>query len=163
MVTLKKIKITSDNMKDCIALDVAPDQKDFVYSNAIMLALDHDYNAKGMPMECHAIYADDKMVGLIAYNYYIDDPFFKETCYRIRPMMVDKNCLDKGYEVAALGQLLEEIKTKPHGEATAIFATYDPEEEVMGKIYKAAGFMKTDLNWEAEDPDDNDIITRMSL
>ena len=163
MTELKKITITDTNMKDCIALDIAPHQKDYVYTNAILLAVAYDFNAKGTVMECRAIYAEGKMVGLISYNYYTGDPVFKETCYRIRPFMVDKNHLGKGYEEAALKLLLEEIKTKPHGEATAIFATYDPEEDDMAKLYQSVGFVKTDMTWEAEDPDDNDIIARMSM
>ena len=163
MIELKKITILDDSMKACIALDVAPQQKDFVASNAIMLAWAYDWSLQGKIKECWAIYADGKMVGLISYNYYIGDPVFIETCYRIRPFMVDKNHLGNGYEAAALQKLLEEIQTKPHGEATAIFATYDPEEEDMAKIYEAVGFVKTDMNWDAEDPDDNDIIVRRTL
>ena len=163
MIELKKIAITDDNMKECIALDVAPEKKDFVYTNAITLALAYEFNTKGTVMECRAIYAGGKMVGLIAYNYYSGDPVFKETCYRIRPFMIDKNHLGKGYEEAALKKLLEEIRTKPHGEATAIFATYDPEEEDMAKLYASVGFIKTDMDWKDEDPDDNDVIARMSL
>jgi len=163
MIELKNITITSDDMKDCIELEIAPEQKDFVYPNAELLAWAYDCNFKGTIMECRAIYAEDKMVGLISYNYYTGDPVFKETCYRIRPFMVDKNHRDKGYEAAALQKLLEEIRTKPHGEATAIFATYDPEEEDMAQLYEAAGFIKTDMNWDDEDSDDNDIIVRMSL
>jgi len=163
MIELKKITILDDNMKECIALDIAPQKKDFVYSNATFLALAYEYNARGTVMECSAIYAEGKMVGLISYNYYVGDPVFKETCYRIRPFMVDKNHLGKGYEEAALRKLLDEIQTKPHGEATAIFATYDPQEDDMAKLYEAAGFIKTDMGWEDEDPDDNDVITRMSL
>ena len=163
MIELKKITILDDNMKECIALDIAPEQEDFVYTNAITLAGAYEYNSKGIVAECRAIYADGKMVGLIAYNYYVGDPVFKETCYRIRPVMVDQNHRNKGYEEAALQKLLEEIRTQPHGKATAIFATYDPEEEDMAKLYKSAGFVKTDMNWEAEDPEDNDVIVRMSL
>jgi len=163
MVELKKITLTCEGMKECIALDVAPEHEDFVYPNAIILALAYDYNLQGIGMECRAIYADSKMVGLISYNYYIGDPVFKETCYRIRPFMVDKNHMDKGYEEAALLKLLEEIRTKPQGEAAAIFATYDPEERDMAKLYASAGFAKTDMTWEAEGPDNNDIIARMSL
>ena len=163
MIELKKITITCSSMKECIALDVAPHQEDFVYTNAVMLALAYDFNTRGKPMECHAVYAGNKMVGLVAYNYYVGDPVFIETCYRIRPLMVDKNHLGKGYEEAALQKLLEEIQTKPHGEATAIFVTYDPEEEDIAKLYKAAGFVKTKMDWKAEDPDDNNIIARMSM
>jgi len=163
MVELKKITLLSDNMEECIALDIAPEQKDFAYSNAIVLALAYDNEAKGRIAECRAIYADGKMVGLIAYNYYITPPVFKETCYRIRPFMVDKNHRGKGYEEAALQKLLEELQAKPHDEAAAIFATYDPEEEYFAKLYESAGFTKTDMGWEDEDPDDNDVIVRMNL
>ena len=163
MIELKEITLLSDNMKECIALDIAPEQKDFVYSNAIVLALAYEYNSKGTVMECRAIYAGGKMVGLISYNYYTGDPVFKETCYRIRPFMVDRTHMGKGYKEAALQKLLEEIRTKPHGEASAIFATCDPEEEDMAKLYESAGFIKTDMDWEKENPDDNDIIMRMSL
>jgi len=163
MVELKKITLLCDNMRECIDLDVAPHQEDFVTPAAILLALEYDFNARGNAMECCAIYAGGKMVGLISYNYYVGDPVFTETCYRIRPLIVDKSHLGKGYEEAALLKLLEEIRTKPHGEASAIFATYDPEEVDMAKIYEAIGFIKTSLTWEAEDPDDNDVIVRMSL
>jgi len=111
-------------------------------------------------MECRAIYAGEQMVGLIAYNYYVNDPVFKEICYRIRPFMVNKSHLGKGYEAAALAKLLEEIQTKPHGDATAIFATYDPEEKDMAELYASCGFRVTDMNWDVEDPEDNDIIAR---
>jgi diamine N-acetyltransferase len=163
MIELKKITITSEDMPECIALDIAPEQEDFVYSNAVLLASAHWHNSRGKIMECRAIYADGKIVGLITYNYYVGDPVYKEVCYRIRPFMVDKNYLGKGYEEASLKKLLEEIKTKPHGEATAVFATCDPEEEAMAKIYEAVGFVKTDMTWEAENPEDNDVIMRMGL
>ncbi|MCL2285680.1 MAG: GNAT family N-acetyltransferase [Firmicutes bacterium] len=163
MVELKKITITCGNMPECISLDIAPEKKDFVYTNAIILALAYDYNTRGTAMECRAIYTEGKLVGLISYNYYVGDPVFKETCYRIRPFMVDKSHVGKGYEEAALKLLLDEIRTKPHGDATAIFATYDPEEEDMVKLYESVGFARTDMNWEAEDPDNNDVITRISL
>ena len=163
MIELKKISILDDNMRECIALDIAPEKKDFVYPNSIALALAYNYNKRGNPMDCYAVYAESKMVGLISYNYYVGDPVFKEPRYRIRPFTVDKNHLGKGYEQSALQELLAVIRTKPHGEATAIFATYDPAEEDMAKIYESAGFVKTDMTFEAEDPDDNDIIVRMSM
>ena len=163
MLELKKIALTSDDMKECIALDIAPEQEDFVQHNAYVLAEAYDWNLKGIVWECRGIYHENKVIGLISYNYYVDDPVYKEPCYRIRPFMVDKNHLGKGYEEAALQKLLEEIRTKPNGEATAIFATCDPEEEAMAKLYESVGFIKTGMDWVAEDPDDNDIIMRMGL
>lgn len=162
MIELKKITILDDNMKECIALDVAPEKKDYVWSNAIVLAVAHRrFKRYSAAMECRAIYSNGEMVGLISYNYYIESPDFKEVCYRIRPVMIDKIHLNKGYEEASLRKLLEEIQTKPHGEATAVFASYNPKEEDMAEIYKAVGFTKTSMKWQ--NPDDGDIIARMSL
>ena len=152
MIELKKITLLSDDMKECIALDIAPEKKDFVFSNAVMLADSYDFDLRGRILDCRAIYVEGKMVGLITYNYYVDNPFFKKTCYRIRPFMIDKNHTGKGYEKAALQKLLEEIKTQPHGEATAIFAHYDPTEKDMSELYRSVGFVETDLIWEAQTP-----------
>jgi len=149
-------------MKECIALDIAPEKEDQMWSNAITLAIAHKrFKRFSTAMECRAIYAGGKIVGLISYLYHVNDSFYKEDCYRIRPAMVDKNHQDEGYEEAAIRKLLEEIQAKPNGEATAIFAVYGPEEEDMAQLYKSAGFTKSDIKWE--DPDDNDIIVRMSL
>ena len=160
MVELKKITLLCNEMKECIALNVAPEQEDYVYTNAITLALAYRNNIKGVVWECRAIYTSGEMVGLITYQYFIDPPCYKETCYRIRPLMVDKNHLGKGYEEAAIRKLLEEIRTKPHGEATAVFVTYDPEEDVA-KLYQSIGFTKTDMTLKAQSGDN--IIARMSL
>jgi len=161
MIELNKITILDDNMKECIALDIAPGKEDYVWTNAITLAAAYrTYKRYSNAMECRAIYAQGKMVGLISYFYSIDNPIFKETCYRIRPVMIDKNHLGKGYEEAALNKLLEEVQTKPHGEATAIFATYNPKEEDMAKLYLSAGFTKTDMKTKNTG---DDIIMRMGL
>ncbi|MCL2619927.1 MAG: GNAT family N-acetyltransferase [Defluviitaleaceae bacterium] len=158
MVELRKITILDDNMKDCIALDVAPEKKGSIWSNAITLAVAY---SRGKVMECRSIHVHGEMVGLISYNHFVESSDFKETCYRIRPVMIDKNQLGKGYEEVALRQLLKEVQTKPHGEATAIFATYAPEEDDMAKLYEKAGFTKTGMKWQ--DPDNDNIIVRMGL
>jgi len=165
MVDLRKITILSSNMEECIALDVAPEQKEFVYSNAVMLALAFQFNSRGTAMECRAIYAEDRMIGLIAYNYYVGDVVFKEICYRIRPVMIDKSYWGKGYEEATLQKILEEIRTKPHGEASVVFVSCDPEEKAMVELYESIGFNKTGMDWKDadENPDNNDIIMRMCL
>ena len=162
MITLKNITILDDNMKDCIALDIAPEKKDYIVSNAMMLAVAHRrYQRFSQAMACRAIYKGSDMVGLITYNYYVDSPMYKETCYRIWPIMVDKRHGDKGYEAEALQLLLAELRTKPCGEATAIFACHSPKYTEAATLYAAAGFAKTDLTWD--DPDDEDVIVRLPM
>jgi hypothetical protein len=167
MIELKKITLLSDNMKECIALDIASEKKDFVYSNAFMLAWAYNNTARNEPMECRAIYVGDKMVGLICYQRYVDnldDPYYNgETIYFIRPFMVDKNHLNKGYEEEAIKQLAEEIRTKPLGDATAIFASFNEKVADMAGSYKAAGFTKTHMDWANEDPNNIKTVMRMSL
>jgi len=165
MLTLKPITLTSPEMPTCIALDVVPhkNEEDYVSTNAMTLARMHLQNKCGSPAECRAIYDGEQMVGLITYNYFVNSPIFKEDCYRIHPIMVDKNHQNKGHEAVALNLLLAEIKTKPHGEATAIFATYNPSEDDCAALYDAANFSRTDLDWAAVNPNNNDIIVKRPL
>ena len=42
MVELKKITILDEHMKECIALDIPKEKEDYVYSNALMLAVAYE-------------------------------------------------------------------------------------------------------------------------
>ena len=165
MVTLKKITLLDNEMQECIALTIAEEREDYVESNAVCLSDDFEYNRRKIRVwESRAIYADSKMVGLVAYNYYKDDPVYKEACYRIRPFAVDRDFVGLGYEKAAVTVLLEEIRKKPCGEAMAVFATYHPDEEDIAELFKNLGFVKTDLDWTAEGNDEcKDIIVRLAI
>jgi len=162
---LRKITILDEQMPECIALEVAPEQKDAYNSFALTLAYAYDHNAKGRIQECRAVYAEGKMVGLIRYDYYKDSAVYKETCYYVRPVMIDKNYLGRGYEKMATAELLEEIKSKPFGEATALFASHRPcqTQAERAQIYKELGFELTDLNYKEEDPDDEYLIVRLGI
>ena len=164
MVTLMKITLLDDEMKECIALTVPEEREDYVDSNAVSLSRDFEHNRRKLSVwESRAIYADGKMVGLVSYNYYIDDPVYKETCYRIRPFAVDRDSADHGYEKAVIVTLLDEIRKKPHGEAEAVFATYHPDEGDMAAFFENLGFVKTDLDWAAEDDECKDVIVRLAI
>ena len=164
MVELKKITLLSDNMKECIALDITPEKKDFVESNAYMLAWAYENNSHNKPMECRAIYVDDKMVGLIVYQYYTNEAYFNdETVYRLRPFAVDKHHLGNGYEEQALKLLIDEIRTKPLGEASAIYSSYDTKEEDMAVVYEHAGFAKIQLKLADEDETNDTIFVRLGM
>jgi len=165
MVTLKKITILDEKMKESIALTIPEDREDYVKSNAIALSDDFEYNRRKIAVwESRAIYADDKMVGLICFNYYTNDPFYKEPCYRIRPFAVDKNSAGLGYEKDSLTVLLDEIRKKPFGDAEAVFATYHPDDKDARELYDSFGFAKTELDLTADDDDEcEDIIARLAI
>ena len=162
MIELRKIAFLDDTMHECIALQLAPEREDFLWSNAVTLAIAHRrYKKFCAAMECRAIYADGVMVGLLSYHYNIDSPDFKETCYRLRTIMVDKTNAGKGYEEAALRLALAEIRTLPHGAASTIFAAYNPKDVDAAAWYAAVGFVPTDMKWN--NPNDKNIIARLGL
>ena len=165
MVTLKKITILGEEMKECIALTVPENREQYVESNAINLSDEFEYNRRKLNVwESRAVYASGKMVGLISYNYYTDDPVYKETCYRIRPFTVDRDSVGLGYEKAIITALLDEIRKKPFGEAAAAFATYHPDDDGMAELFETIGFVKTDLEWAADGNDEcEDIIVRLAI
>ena len=160
---LRKITMLDEQMPECITLEIAPEQKNALNSNVMTLAWSYTANTKGKIDECRSIYAEGKMIGLIRYNYYKNDTFYKETCYYLRPVMIDKNHLGKGHEKMAIGKLLEEIKSKPFGEATAVFAAYRPHETEKSERYKELGFELTGLNFKEENPNNDYIIVRMGI
>jgi len=167
MIELRKITFLDEEAKDCIALTAPKEREDYFTSNALILAFAFENNRRNlMPRECRAIYdsTDGKMVGLITYIYYVNSPVFKEVCYRIAPFMVDENYVGLGYEKAAVALLLDEIRTKPLGEAAAVFAAYNPDEKDMAELFESLGFAKTDLDWTPIGEDEcEDIIVRLAI
>ena len=165
MVTLQKITLLDEEMNECIALTIPEEKEKYVESNAIRLSDGFEYSRRQIgAWECRAIYAGDKMVGLISYNYYTNDPIFKEVCYRIRPFSVDRDFVGLGYEQAAVAALLDEVRKKPCGEAAAVLAAYHPDEEDMAELFESLGFTKTDLDWSADDEEEReDVIVRLAI
>jgi len=140
-------------------MNLAPERREFTNAPAIMLAW--AYNITELVneiLQCRAIYANGTMVGLICFSYFPNNEYYKEPCYRIRPFMVDADEMGKGYEATALQALIAELRTKPFGEATAIFASYHPDDAEMVKFHETAGFVKTEFDFS-----DDDIIARLSL
>lgn len=126
MITLKEI--TQDNFWDCVSLEVAPEQVDFVTSNAVSIA-----QSKIQP-ECIplAVYDDNLMVGFVMYCIDEDD-----SEYWIYRMMIDKNYQSKGYGKKSMELLLDKIKEdKSHNK---IFLGVHKESFAVN-MYKNFGF-----------------------
>ena len=137
MIELKKISILDDTMKECIALSVFPEQENFVASNAISLAEAYDENkayattGEGNIAVPYAVYENGKMVGFAMYGYFPpeddDDAYCKtEHHYYFWRLLIDKNHQRKGLGRETVRQVMDEIKTMPHGKASYCYVSYEP-------------------------------------
>ncbi|MCL2408142.1 MAG: GNAT family N-acetyltransferase [Oscillospiraceae bacterium] len=153
MIELRKISILDDNMKECIALDILPEQKGFVASNAYSLAEayceNRAYAEAGVCdiAEPYAVYQDGKMVGFAMYGYFSpdyeeDDEVYctEEHHYYFWRLLIDKNHQGKGIGRETVKQIMEEIKSKPHGEASYCYTSYKPANIASKTTFASYGF-----------------------
>ena len=130
MVQLKEI--TKQNFWDCVSLEVADSQKEFVTTNAVSLA-QSKYQPECIPL---AVFDDDTMVGFAMYCVDEDD-----NEYWIYRMMVDKNHQGKGYGKAAMALLLERIQADKT--RSKVFLGVHRESEAAVRLYQSVGFAFT--------------------
>jgi diamine N-acetyltransferase len=151
VIKLKKISILDDNMQECVELKVLPEQEDFVMPNEFSLAeaydvnKAHDENGVGNIAVPYAIYENDKMVGFIMYGYLMpedsDEALSRdEHVYLIWRILIDKNHQRKGIGGEALRLVMEEIKTKPCGEAKYCYSSYVPENIGSKTTFTSYGY-----------------------
>ena len=154
MITLKEISILSDNMQACIELEVAQNQRKFVSHNAKSLAEAYIKNKHEGGAKPYAIYNEENtMVGFVMYEYVdekIDDDF-GESAYYFWRLMIDEKYQGKGYGKAAIAKILEEVRTKPLGEAKHMYISYDPDNDKVRKLYATYGFVETGTQIGGED------------
>ena len=142
MVELRKI--TYDNFNKCIKLEPNEEQKNYVASNIYSIAEAYVAltNNECIPMP-YALYNDDIMVGFIMLSYGEDDKNKDENVYGIWRFMIDKKYQGKGYGKEAMEKVLELIKTFPHGKASTVYLSYEPENIVAKSLYASFGFEET--------------------
>ena len=149
MIELRGISILDDNIKECIELEFFPEQKGFVATNAVSLAEAYDENkahaenGKGALAVPYAVYENGKMVGFAMYGYvspegeeYTKDEHF----YYFWRLLIDKNHQRRGIGREVVRQVMEEIKTKPHGEASYCFVSYAPANIGSKTTFASYGF-----------------------
>jgi len=138
-------------MKECIALEVLPEQNNFVASNAISLAQAYTKNKayaetnKGNIVAPYAVYENGKMVGFAMYGYYLpedtEDSYSKdEYFYYFWRLLIDRNHQGRGIGRETVRQVMEEIKTKPCGEASYCYVSYKPTNIVSKTLFTSYGF-----------------------
>jgi len=151
MIELKKISILDDNMKECVLLEVLPDQENFVASNAISLAEAYDTNkafaekGEGSVAMPYAIYENGKMVGFIMYGYFPpeddEESYNKEEHhYYVWRLLIDKNHQGRGIGRETVRQVMEEIKSKPCGEANYCYVSYEPTNIASKTTFASYGY-----------------------
>ena len=147
MIELKKISILDDNMKECIELEVLPEQDNFVASNAYSLAqaYETDKGDDGSVAVPYAVYENGKMVGFAMYGYFPpeddEDAYSKdEFIYYFWRLLIDKNHQGRGIGREVVRQVMEEIKSKPHGEASYCYVSYEPTNIASKTTFASYGF-----------------------
>ena len=72
-------------------------------------------------------------------------------------IMVDKNYQGKGYAKQAAAKILDEIKTKPYGEANYIYTSYKPTNIASKNLFASFGFAETGAM------DGDELIARLAI
>jgi diamine N-acetyltransferase len=138
-VEIRLVPVTEANRTLVASLELAPDQMDFVASNAESLdEADRDEDARP-----RAVMAQDGVVGFLMYEAPLDDDEA-----RIYRFMIDRAYQGKGYGKAALREVLEEIRRLGHIRHVSI--CYEPENEGARYLYRAAGFVEEGLDEDGE-------------
>jgi diamine N-acetyltransferase len=134
-ITLREL--TRDTWEECVDLEVAEDQRDFVSSNLVSLAEAQFYPGT----VCRAVYADEVMVGFVMYGPDAEYAPDEQGAYAFVRLMIDRHHQGKGYGRAAIAAVIEAIRNNP--ESRVLYTSYVPENAHAGHLYAAMGFQQT--------------------
>ena len=125
-------KIDESNFIDAFNLKLAPGQEKFVSHPVRSLAQAYVYYHQCTPF---GIYDGETMVGYVMVIYDYDIPE-----YDIWHMMIDENSQGRGYGRAALGKVLDYIRTKPFGDSGRVALTCNEKNAAALHLYRSLGF-----------------------
>lgn len=136
---IRLVSLTEANRASVASLELAPEQMDFVASNAESLdeaGLDEDARPR-------VVMAGDRVVGFLMYEAPQDDDEA-----RIYRFMIDRASQGKGYGKAALREVLGELRSLGHVRHVSI--CYEPDNDAARQLYRAAGFAEQGLDEDGE-------------
>lgn len=136
---IRIVPVTAANRDAVLALELAPDQVDWLASNRESLA-EARRDADARP---RAVLAGGRVVGFLMYEAPDDDD--EAQIYRF---MIDHAAQGRGYGRAALRALLEEIANLGHVRTISI--CYMPDNEGARRLYRAAGFVEDGVDEDGE-------------
>lgn len=150
-------KVTLDNFRECISLEVEESQKGLVASNVKSLAEAY-VNPNLFPL---AIY-DAKvagweqpqlaMVGFTMYEITAGVGF-------ILRLMIDHKYQRQGYGRAAMLEVIRRLKLHP--EVELIATSHQTANEVASKLYRSLGFLDWDIEWARQHK--SEIFLKLNL
>ena len=141
--------VTADNRQAVAHLELAPEQRRLVASNAESLE-----EARSDPdARPRAIYAGERLVGFLMYDPGLasDDP----RAALIYRFMIDRNHQGAGYGRAALAKALDEIRAIPGVRKISI--GYMPDNPVAKRFYASFGFAEVGTD------EDGEMIAELTL
>ena len=134
---IRLVSVTGANQALVAALELAPDQMDFVATNAESLdEAETDRDARP-----RVVMAGDRVVGFLMYEADDDEA-------RIYRFMIDRADQGKGYGKAALREVLDEIIGL--GQISHVSICYEPENAAARQLYRGAGFVEEGLDEDGE-------------
>jgi diamine N-acetyltransferase len=134
--------ITKENIRECVRLEVADEQKDFIARNIATIAwayVDETFTP-------HAIYHEDKVVGVAAVEYIPTNDL--EDKHWIPRFMIGKEYQGKGYGLKAMEALIDMISK--HDDCERIRLSVVPENKGAISFYEKVGFQMTEEKIEDE-------------
>ncbi len=136
--------VTQENIRACVKLEVAEEQKQFVARNIATIAWAY-VDQKFTP---YAIYDGDIVIGLLAVEYIPEnEPYDRHWVPRF---MIGEQFQGKGYGKEAMRKIIENISTK-HEDCQRVRLSVVPENKTAINFYKSIGFIETDEKIEDED------------
>jgi diamine N-acetyltransferase len=145
-VTLREV--TKENLNDVLVLEVTPEQRRFVASNAISIAQAHFHPEVAW---FRAIYADEHPVGFLM----LEDRAGAPEVFLWR-FMIDRRHQKLGYGRRALELVLDVVRSRPG--TAALTLSHVPGEGNPASFYQRLGFVHT-----GETDPDGELLMRLEL
>lgn len=154
MIELRKI--THDNLREILALELADGQDQYVDTNIYRLASAYvKITNNEKPPILFAIYNNDEVIGFtdmgfyeLAESAYLCKEFGDKATYGINHFMIDKKQQGKGLGKQAMIKIIEYLYSFPQGKADAISISYWMTNVAARGLYKSVGFIETGEKWD---------------
>jgi GNAT superfamily N-acetyltransferase len=153
-VTITLREITEDNVRDVLALRLAPGQERFVSSVADSLA-EAEEHPEGNPW-FRAVYADDEPVGFVMLSWDVEpQPPDINGPWFLWKLLIDSRHQGKGYGREVVRQVVELVRSQG---AAELLTSHVPGEGGPAGFYATLGFVPT-----GELDPDGEILLRLDL